>query len=123
MPAEYRIDPNERMIWTRAWGTIEDRDLTGHRAQLAADARFDRAYAQLLDFSEVTEIRITTGAIRALAGPDPFLPTAWRAVVVPNDVAYGMARMFALMGGMDESRFKVFRDRAEALQWLHANRP
>lgn len=123
MPAEYRIVPSERTIYSRAWGILTDRDLAENRARMLRDPDFDPGCRQLLDFSEVTSLEVTPGGIRELAGTSPFPRDARRAVVVPNDVAYGMARMFALLSGLDESRFRIFRDRAVALEWLTQHHP
>jgi hypothetical protein len=118
MPASFRIDPLNHLIFSRAWGVLTDQDLATNRHAMVLDPAFTPDSAQLYDFSEVTGIEVTPAGIRALARKSVFATTARRAIVVSNDVGYGMARMFAQLSNRDEEVFRIFRDRAEALPWL-----
>jgi hypothetical protein len=117
MPADYRIDRSERVIYSRAWGVLTDQELAANRAALYADPDFEPDLAQLYDFTDVTEVQITSPALRELASTTRFSPDARRAVVVSTDVAFGMARMYSIVSGR-EGFIQVFRDRASAVQWL-----
>ena len=119
MPADYRIDPTRRIAYSRAWGILTDQDLAGNRAALFADPAFELDMPQLYDFSGITEIRVTPAAIRHLAPTSPFGQTARRALVVPTEEAFGMARMYAILTGHEEL-IQVFRDRESAIRWLES---
>ena len=121
MPATFVIDHANRLVRSRAWGVLEEEDLAATQLGVRSDKQFDPMYRQIYDFSEVTEIRVSGERLRLLAYNSPFSPKAARAIVVNSDVAYGMARMYSLMGDRDPEFFRIFRDRESALRWLGAN--
>ena len=41
-----------------------------------------------------------------------------RAVVVPSEMGYGMARMYELMQDGESGQIRVFRNREDAENWL-----
>ena len=118
MPADYRIDSTEGVIYSRAWGTVTDRDLIDNRDGMLRDGSFDRNHRQLYDLTGVINVEVTAAAVRTLAQSSPFPPDAVRAIAVSSDVVFGMVRMYAILGDRDEARFRIFRDRDEALAWL-----
>ena len=121
MPAEYRIDPAERMVYNRGWGVFTDDDLAAGRAAMSADPTFHPEFDQLYDFTEVTDLRVSSRTLRELAATSPFATTARRAVVVSSEAAFGLARMYAIMA-MREDLIQVFRDRESAMLWLKSTR-
>ena len=121
MPADYRIDRPRRVVHCRAWGVLTDQDLTDNRVALHADPAFDPDVAVLYDFTDVTEVNVTSTALRRLAKGSRLAPTARQALVVSSEVAFGMARMYSLFGGIEEQN-QVFRDRASAIRWLDSAR-
>jgi len=121
MPAEYRIDRSKRLVMSRAWGVLTDQDLVDNRTALFADPGFEPALDQVYDLSEVTEMKVSSTVLLHLAMSSRFSPTARRAVVVTSDVAYGMARMYAMLTGHEDT-VQVFRDRPSADRWLEERR-
>ena len=120
MPASYRIDAADQIIYSRAWGVLTDDDIATNRAALARDPAFVPTSSQLYDFSEVTAVEVTAAGVRALARTSPFARTARRAIVVSSDVAYGMARMYAIISDHHDDAFRIFRDQRDAIAWLHS---
>ena len=121
MPAEYRIDRPRRTVYSRAWGILTDQDLIQNSAALYADPGFEAGLDQLYDFTEVTEVKVSSPVLLHLALSSRFAPTSRRAVAVSSDIAYGMARMYAILSGREDT-IQVFRDRPSAVQWLEAPR-
>jgi hypothetical protein len=119
MPADFRIDRSRHVVYSRAWGVLTDQDLSDNRDALFADPAFDPGLAQLYDFTEVTEVQVTSAVVRQLAQTSRFAPRARRAIVVSSDDAFGMARMYSLLSDREEMT-QVFRDRASAMQWLES---
>jgi len=117
VPSDYRIARSERVVYARAWGVFTNDELADTRAALEKDPAFDPAFALLIDLTGVTELRLTSPALLTLAMTSLFATTVRRAIVVSSDVAYGMARMFAMLSSR-EDMVQVFRDRAEALAWM-----
>jgi hypothetical protein len=118
MPATFEIDAARRLVVSRAWGVLEDADLAATQAGVRADARFDAGFSQIFDFTAVTEVRLTGATLIGLSRTSPFAIDARRAVVVSSDVAFGMARMYALASDRGAESFQIFRDMESALQWL-----
>lgn len=99
-------------------GPVSFPDLTG-LLLVSGDAR----YRLLLDVRKVDGHSITADHIRQLAG---FGSTGSRrferiAIVVPNDLAYGFARMFrAYSARHDDRTLRITRDAGEAWAWLRS---
>jgi hypothetical protein len=123
MPATFRIDPATHVIYSRGWGVLTDEDIVSNRAALVRDPAFTASSSQLYDFSEVSDLQVTVAGVRLLAQKSVFLPTARRALVVASDVAYGMARMYAIISNRDEEHFRIFRTHAAAVAWLTQTTP
>jgi hypothetical protein len=119
MPADYRIDRSKRLVYGRAWGILTNDDLTDRRAALYRDPAFAPDLDELYDAVEVTEVQVASRVLLQLALSSGFSPTARRAVVVSSDVAFGIARMYALLAGREDT-IQVFRDRASAVRWLES---
>jgi len=118
MPATYRIDPVERLVWSRAWGVVWNEELTAHSRALRADARFHPDFRQLQDFRSVERVELTSAGLREVAALNPFDRGARRAVVVPTDELFGLARMHEQLRKPGRDELQVFRDLVPALAWL-----
>lgn len=100
-------------------GVFDKEEAKAHRARLAADPDFDPSHSQLLDFTHVTQFDLTSADLRQLAEEDPFSRNSRRAFLVPNDLSYGLGRMYEIFreaGG--EHGIRIFRNLEEALDWV-----
>lgn len=118
MPAAFTIDPSRRLVLSRGWGVLTDRELVAHVHALSADPRFRPDLHQLVDFLGVTDVRVTASGVREMTGLNPFGAGARRALAVSSDVAYGMARMYQIMRSDAADVVEIFRDIDSALEWL-----
>jgi len=118
MPASYHIDPERRTIFSSATGVVTDDDLKGHQSRLRSDPAFDRTFNQLWDLRGVAEARVTNGAIRTLADSRSFDAGARRGMVAPQDLVYGLARMFEMLHEQAPEDLRIFRTLEEAERWL-----
>jgi len=76
------------------------------------------------DFSQVTEVEISSSVIRRLARISPAFPEGYmRIVVAPQGHVYGMARMFQLLGEETRPHLHVVRTMAEAHRLLGVEFP
>jgi hypothetical protein len=117
VPYSHQIDRAEGIIDTRAWGVLTDEDLSGIRVAMITDPAYKAELARLYDLSDVTDVQVSSRAILGQSLVTAEEPTARRAIVVTSDVAYEMARMFAILSGREEL-IQVFRDRASAVRWI-----
>lgn len=120
MPATYVIDQDAGLVFSRAWGTLNDADLYSNRDAMRADPAFSAELSQLWDFSGVEHLEITGEGLRALAmDVSLFANTSRRAVIVTSDASFGMARMFLLARDPGKGgEIRLFRDRESAVTWL-----
>jgi hypothetical protein len=76
----------------------------------------------LNDFSEVTSVTIASSAVSTIASYSKKAaeanPDCITAIVADKDVIFGLARMWELMSSDAPMEIMVFRDRAEAEEWI-----
>src|SRR5262245_279296 len=121
MPVEYEIDANRRLIRTRCIGPVTIAEVIAHFHTLKADPRLPGQPDVLLDFSRLTafpdrdQIRSVAREVRDLAPK-----ISWRncAIVAPEDLAFGIGRMFEMTSEPSFRATMVFRSLADAEVWL-----
>jgi hypothetical protein len=123
MPAEYRIDRERAVVFSRAFGVVTDEDLRANRKALLADPAFKPDLSQLYDFSEVTQADVSGDAVRSLGRDTSYSAVARRAIVAPSDLQFGLARMFQLVSEVAPAEVAVFRSVEEARRWLDIEDP
>src|SRR4051812_35474084 len=123
MPASHTIDVQQRLVRSRAWGALSEADLIAHYRAIREDPRFDPTFSQLGDLREVSEFLMSSTAIRREAGVHVFDRHARRALVASSDIAFGLSRMYATEAEGATQFVQVFRDMAEAEEWLAQTAP
>lgn len=119
MPAFYKIDKERRLVLSSGIGVFNLDDARAHQERLMADPDFDPRYSQLLDFTHVTKIELSAEDVRQLAVRNIFAPDSRRAVLVPNDLAYGLGRMYEILReAAGERGIRIFRNLDDALDWI-----
>ena len=118
MPATYTIDTARSMVFSHATGILTDADCEGHVEGLRKDPNFNPAMHQLVDFTQVTEIRVTASGVHKFAQRNPFGQNARRAFVVADEVVYGMARMYDSLTSHQPHDLIIFKELAKARAWL-----
>lgn len=119
MPFNVELDVDNRVVRIRLHGRIADADLVTADDELRAHPRFEPEFDEIIDISEATQEEVTAGVLRELASRPPlFGPSARRAIVVRNDLGYGLARIFQARRGDVAGEIQIFRSRAHAELWL-----
>jgi hypothetical protein len=119
MPADFYIDRDQRMVFSKGLGVCGYADMAGHMEGLLQEPDFDPEFNQLLDAREITKLELTHAEIRELAKRTIFSPLSRRAIVVASDVHFGLGRMFGTYREIKgETGIQVFREMAQALKWL-----
>ena len=118
MPVKQEVDPERGEMRTTAEGPITIDDIRKHLTSEHRDKGL--AYRELIEASRAivafspSDVRTTVEILRQYGREGVLGPTA---IVVGNDLAYGMIRMLAiLLEGICE--LQPFRTRQEAEQWL-----
>jgi len=118
MPSSYLIDVAQKLVFSRGWGVVTDADVLRHAEALRADHRFDPGFRQVYSFLDLSEVRVTPEGVRSVAHMNPFRTDSRRALVVPSDLAFGLARMFEAHTNSDQEQFRVFRSLGPAFEWV-----
>ncbi|MCZ7643818.1 MAG: hypothetical protein M5U26_00805 [Planctomycetota bacterium] len=121
MSASFELDREARIVRSRAWGVLVDRDLLDHRDAMEAlfeRGELDGSWGQLCEFQDVTEMQVTTPCIERMAWSNPWPKACRRALVAPRDLVYGLARMYEMKSGELGQNVRVFRSLEQALAWL-----
>ena len=101
------------------WGVLSKADIVSMMDRGLKDPDFDPSFGEICDFTEVTQVDVSADDIRELAQKNIFSPHSRRAIVVPNDVIFGLARMFEILRDLQgETGIRVFRTLNEALDWV-----
>ena len=127
MPLEYRIDRERRVVFATAARTLSDEDVLAYQREVRAHSDL-AGYDQIVDLSQVEDLVLPSGdRVRALAELSSAMDVSGAsskvAIVAPQDLAYGLARMFETHRTLNQRGSKVmsvFRSMQAALDWLRA---
>jgi len=130
MPITYRVDHEARVVVAAGYGVLTDADVFDYQQDVWQ--RSDVAgYDELVDMTQVTQIalpsvdRVQDLARLSVRMDDKYSRSRF-AIVAPQDIAFGLGRMFQTLREMDRSSTKqvgVFRTMQEALSFLQADHP
>jgi hypothetical protein len=119
MPADYTIDKSQRMVFSKADGIMTDEDVYAHQEKLRDDPDFDPGFSQLVDCTKVTKADdLSTDAIYELARRHLFGAESKRAFVAPQNLVYGLIRMFQILTNDYPDELLVCKDLTEARKYL-----
>jgi len=120
MPITYAIDRSQKRLVTTALGNVTYPEIVAHLEMERDDgglplSEFIDASLANLNISAL-EVRLIVDQLQSLGRRNALGPTA---ILVGNDVSYGIVRMLEiLVEGVSDIR--PFRRRAEAEEWLKA---
>jgi hypothetical protein len=110
---------SDRIVVLTVRGDITDGDLMSLATHIQQLPDVGPEHSLLIDLREANSTGVTTAGVRALAGRPLVLPkTSRRAVVVPSDLGFGMARMYEMLAETRGGGARVFRDYGAALRWV-----
>jgi len=119
MPVGYKIDKEHKLVMSTAYGVVTREDILFHQQKLEADPDFRRTFSQLADFTRMAKLEINATDIASFAAKTIFAPESRRAIIVPDDEAFGLARMFEILrDSKGESGVRVFRSVEEGFDWI-----
>jgi len=124
MPVVTHIDPEARLRKHAISGPLTVQVLQDALTDVYADQAYDPTMAALWDLREAT-IDLSPDEVRKIAD---FVAPRWgggrAAIVVANEHAFGMARMYELLlSEQARGDVMVFRSIADAAAWLEAEVP
>jgi hypothetical protein len=124
MPACYKIDKERRLVMSTAFGVVTRNDLLDHQQSLLTDPDFGNTFSQLADLTRIARLEVNAADVRAAAAKDVFASETRRAIIVSDDEAFGLSRMFEILrAARGEEGIRVFRTVEEGFGWIFATRP
>jgi len=125
MPVTYTIDAEEKVIRTSCTNPLTLPDVLDHFRALREDPEFFGSLDVLLNVSEVDALpeRTQLGAVITDLGTVVKKASFGAcAIVASRDAMFGMMRVFEVFAGRYFRAICVFRELAEAEQWLLAQK-
>jgi len=125
VPVTYRIDPTRNRIDTTCSGAVTLQEVAEHFQALKRDPARNGSLDVLLnvteakalpDSSQLMNVKAELGAIRDQ------IQFGICAVVAGRDAMFGMMRIFEVFAGQYFQAIRVFRESAEAEEWLASQR-
>ena len=121
MPITYQIDSEGLDFYAAFEGTITPREVIDYFAQMAAELGAFTNGRALLEVRNVALRQFTFASISRIAAAtkrhEDSFGTSKIAVVAPQSVAFGIARMYIAIRD-PKYDFSVFRERDAAMAWL-----
>jgi hypothetical protein len=119
MPADFYIDAERHIVFSKATGVLGRSEALDHMDRLERNPDFRSDFNQLFDFRSVTAVQLSHEEIKVLATRTIFHPSSRRAFVVARDFDFGIGRVFGTYRDLaGEPGVAVFREMKEALSWL-----
>lgn len=118
MQVERTIDAAARVVTLTVSGDLGDAELLSLGNEVGEAPGLEPDFSLLIDLRQAQGQKVTSaGVYRLVERALVLAPTSRRAVVVPSDLGFGMARMYEMLrtkGGAP----RVFRDYDEAVRWV-----
>lgn len=118
MDYSLEFDPVNKFLKARFHGILTDQVLQTYYARSGEYVARNSARAAITDLSEITSIQISPATVRSMAAQAPAVtqPGFVRIIVAPSSFAFGLSRMFQILGDDTRPNFHVVRSLGEA--WL-----
>lgn len=126
MPYETHYVDSGKGVHKIGSGVVTSAEIIHGAIQEAADEERARKLKYgLVDFSQITELQVTTTMIRQIVEINrklaTFTPGVFVALVAPSPLAYGMSRLWLTFSEDLGWKAQVFRHRPDAIVWLRKN--
>lgn len=123
MAYTYSIDPRQRLVVSRASGVFTPDDVLAVRRDVARDPAFDRTYDQIIDLTDVAELRFDYGAMLSVAASSLSQSFVRRAIVARTPEQYSLACIFQVASEQSGQRIDIFATFDEAAEWVARRHP
>ena len=126
MGFRFEFDPVNRILVARSEGRLTNESLAELYQAIRKYSTATDARAGIWDLSSVTAFAATSDFLRELASQKPAMPDAEnrpRFIVAPNELEFGLSRMFQIAGGTARPLLTVVRTLDEALAALGVQSP
>ena len=123
MHIDRKTDAATRVVVLTVSGELGNRELVSLADELANAREVEDDFSLLIDLRQADGKTVTRAGVQALVErPLVLSPESRRAVVVPSDLGFGMARMYELLRQNRGGATRVFRDYDEARRWVETGK-
>jgi len=119
LPIVPEYKPNGVIVWHS--GIVTGDDLISANRRVYSHKYDEGLLFQLLDFSDVEELKLSSHEIRRLADMDKNRvkeTEQFACVVAPTDTLFGFSRQWNIQAGNDALHTHVVRSMDEAITWF-----
>jgi hypothetical protein len=118
------FDLEHRILYGKWQGPVDDAGFERTYSYLQSFVSTLRAQAAILDCGNIGNFDVSSPAIRYLASKPPILPDPIpRFIVAPDDLIYGLMRMFQTLGEDSRRLLRIVRSITEACDQLGVQHP
>lgn len=119
MGYRFNLDAGTGVVHVIFDGDLSDAGMTDAYRDIKQFVSEHEIKAGIIDFSAVTDFRLSSDCIRFMAHHSPLFPDPVRRVIVaPEDLMYGLARMYQEVGSKTRKNLYVARSLSEAFELL-----
>ena len=124
MSIRFEIDPTGGWVYSYWTGEVTDEEIVERYVDFLGDVELASTVHELSDVSDADLRLVTVDGIAELAELteaayiDAGVNSYKTAVYSPNDLPFGLARVYEAHTANSPESVQVFRDRQEALRWL-----
>ena len=124
MAVSFSVNHDLRYFFTKWCGNLTDVELLEGYKSFFESESWQPGLNEFVDMSEAISSEISSDAIRELAlyceelYKSHDINAIKTAVYAPNDLSYGIARMYTGWSGDSPESIRTFRDYEEAREWL-----
>lgn len=120
MPFSYTVHRDKRLIHLVGQNASTTTELKQVRDAIMADPSFDRSFHVLVELDRIFPSSVDFRTLIDLARVRENVPGRRMAVVAPEPITYGLAKVYEAYGR--EHGVRVFRVKKAALNWLDTTR-
>jgi hypothetical protein len=116
VPYHFEFDPASGIARIRLEGVLADEEMRRCYREAGEFFALVDPQGSIFDLSAVTSLEVTSRVVHELANSLPILPdpSRPRVVVAPSPAAFGMARMFEIVGESTRPNLHIVRTAQEA---------
>lgn len=123
MPISFAIHEEQGLFVSRWVGAISDSDLIPSYDRLFANEKYQPGFHELVDLRNANMAGVTVDGSRGLARMvESYLAgkcgSFRTAVIAPEDLSFGIARIYGAVAEESPEDVMVFRELTDALEWI-----
>ncbi len=126
MAFRFEFDPVNKVLMLRVEGLLTENLLAQAQSEIRKHSTETDARSAIYDFSSVTEFALSTAFIQTLARQEPSVrdaATRPRIIVAATNEAFGLSRMFQILGEDSRPLLHVARTLDDAFSALGVQSP